>query len=134
MKLQYLKGVTDLILDRDLCNGCGMCINVCPHNVFGMENKKAAIIDQDACMACGACKLNCPVSAISVSSGVGCAYAVYFSALTKKPPACGPSGAEAACGQNSAEAGCDPPENGTAACCGSSGADNTGGSAASGDV
>lgn len=113
MSLQYLKDVTDLTLDRDLCNGCRMCINVCPHNVFVLSDKKALIVDKDSCMGCGACKLNCPVNAISVSSGVGCAYAVYFSALTKKPPTCG-----------AAERGtptCGPVESGAGCGCGATG-------------
>jgi len=69
----YLKNVATLKLDRSLCVGCGRCPEVCPHQVFRLADKKAAIIDRDACMECGACALNCPVKAIAVDSGVGCA-------------------------------------------------------------
>ena len=71
----YLKNVVTLELDVDKCTGCGLCVAVCPHRVFEIE-QKAAIVDGDACMECGACSLNCPVEAIGVQSGVGCAAAV----------------------------------------------------------
>ena len=70
----YLKGVSTLSLDRDTCIGCGICTDVCPHNLFQVVvGGKAEIIDVDLCMECGACALNCPVKAISVDAGVGCA-------------------------------------------------------------
>jgi len=70
---RYLEGVATLELDEALCVGCGRCLEVCPHQVFEMEEKRARVADKDACMECGACALNCPVTAISVDSGVGCA-------------------------------------------------------------
>lgn len=70
---RYLKNVATLKLDQTACIGCGRCPEVCPHQVFRVAEKKAAIIDRDACMECGACALNCPVKAITVDAGVGCA-------------------------------------------------------------
>ena len=69
----YLKNVSTLKLDQPACIGCGRCPEVCPHQVFELVGKKAAIRDLDACMECGACALNCPVKAIYVDAGVGCA-------------------------------------------------------------
>lgn len=68
----YLKKVVTLTLDQPTCIGCGRCVEVCPHGVFVIENRKSALLDRDACMECGACALNCPVNAIEVESGVGC--------------------------------------------------------------
>ena len=70
---RYLKNVATLELDRALCTGCGMCVEVCPHQVFALEKKLAHITSFDACMECGACAKNCPVSAIRIDAGVGCA-------------------------------------------------------------
>lgn len=70
---RYLEGVATLELDRALCIGCGRCIEVCPHQVYEMEDGRVRIADKDACLECGACALNCPVTALKVDSGVGCA-------------------------------------------------------------
>jgi NAD-dependent dihydropyrimidine dehydrogenase PreA subunit len=69
----YLPGVTTLALDVDACIGCGMCTEVCPHQVFALRDGRAAIVDRDRCMECGACQANCPAAAIRVDAGVGCA-------------------------------------------------------------
>ena len=34
----YLKNVVTLQLDEIKCTGCGMCLDVCPHEVFKMNN------------------------------------------------------------------------------------------------
>lgn len=72
MQMQYLKGVAKLDFDEKKCIGCGICIDVCPHEVFAMVDKgKVSIKDKDGCMECGACALNCPVNAVEVKAGVG---------------------------------------------------------------
>ena len=71
-ELVYIKGATTLELNKDRCNACGMCIKVCPHAVFEIQNKKAHIVRLDHCMECGACALNCEQMAIRVNSGLGC--------------------------------------------------------------
>ena len=71
--LRYLKDVATLKLNQTTCIGCGRCIEVCPHQVFELEARKARIDDCDACMECGACAKNCPVNVITVDAGVGCA-------------------------------------------------------------
>jgi NAD-dependent dihydropyrimidine dehydrogenase PreA subunit len=87
---RYLAGVTTLQLDTEACAGCGMCESVCPHGVFQMEGKKAAIRDRDGCMECGACALNCPSEAIRVTPGVGCAsYIIKTWIKGKEVAACG---------------------------------------------
>lgn len=71
--IRYIDNVTSLSVDEEKCVGCSMCINVCPHQVFSVEQNKVKLLDRDGCMECGACALNCPVDAISVTPGVGCA-------------------------------------------------------------
>jgi len=70
---RYLDRVTSLNLDADICVACGMCLEVCPHQVFEIIESSARLQDRDACMECGACMRNCPISAIRVDVGVGCA-------------------------------------------------------------
>jgi NAD-dependent dihydropyrimidine dehydrogenase PreA subunit len=95
--LQYLRGVATLALDETKCNGCRMCVNVCPHGVFEIENRKAKILERDNCMECGACARNCLGGAISVESGVGCAWALVKSAVLGTAPTCECSSGKSDC-------------------------------------
>ena len=88
MKHRYLKNVTTLKMNSDKCTGCGICIEVCPHNVFMMNKGKSAIADKDSCIECGACVKNCPFNALEVKPGVGCAYAIIKGWLTGTEPSC----------------------------------------------
>lgn len=87
-ELRYLPNVVTLALDVEKCTGCGTCLEVCPHEVFVLENRKTKIIDRDACMECGACAQNCPSQALTVDSGVGCAAGIIQGALRGTEPDC----------------------------------------------
>ncbi|MEI7501264.1 MAG: mercury methylation ferredoxin HgcB [Bacteroidota bacterium] len=84
----YLKDVVTLELDVTKCKGCLICMEVCPHGVFGVENKKAFILHKDFCMECGACAKNCKEGAITVKSGVGCASGIINGLLRGTEPSC----------------------------------------------
>lgn len=86
--MQYFKNAVTLKLDTSLCNGCGMCIIVCPHAVFEIIHGKAKITDIDDCMECGACTMNCKTGALTVRSGVGCAAGILNGILTNSEPSC----------------------------------------------
>ena len=100
--MTYMKNVTTLTYDESLCTGCTMCLNVCPHAVFVMENKKAKIEKKDDCMECGACMINCPVGALNVKKGVGCAAAIISSKLQ---------------GRDDISCGCSGDDSDTGSCC-----------------
>lgn len=44
------------------CNGCGICANVCPSDVFSRDNdhKVPRVLYPDECWYCDACVLDCP--------------------------------------------------------------------------
>jgi len=50
MKHKYLRNVVTLKLNEEKCKGCGICVNVCPHEVFSIKGGKAQIVDEDSCM------------------------------------------------------------------------------------
>ena len=87
-RLEYLKGVVTLQLDREKCIGCGMCLKVCPQAVIAKDNGAITIENRDACMECGACAMNCPTEALTVQAGVGCAAAVINAALGRTNSCC----------------------------------------------
>jgi len=90
--MKYLSNTASLEFFPGRCVGCGMCIEVCPHGVFALENKKAVILDKDRCMECGACVSNCTFGALNVDKGVGCAAAVINSMISGGEPSCDCSG------------------------------------------
>jgi NAD-dependent dihydropyrimidine dehydrogenase PreA subunit len=56
-------------LDRNKCQGCLNCLEICPVGVFACldASKKIAFKDQGACFACRACVKQCPQNALSLS-------------------------------------------------------------------
>lgn len=95
--LRYLAGVSTLRLEDGKCRGCGLCREVCPHDVFGHAPGQAVIVDRDACMECGACARNCPAGAIGVTPGVGCARAILRGWLSGGQPSCDCGGGPTCC-------------------------------------
>ena len=87
--MKYLSNVVSLKIIPELCVGCGVCIEVCPHGVLEMREGKAAILDRDRCMECGACAGNCAFRALEVDKGVGCASAIIHSMIYGGEPVCG---------------------------------------------
>ena len=82
--------VHTLTYNPQACNGCAMCVAVCPHAVFQMNGRKAVLARPLDCMECGACQRNCVMGAITVESGVGCAAAMIRAALSgRKEATCG---------------------------------------------
>lgn len=97
--MRYFEDVITLELDAARCNGCGMCIAVCPHAVFELRDKRAVLADRGACMECGACARNCQAGAVRVRAGVGCAAGVLAGLVAGTEPTCG-------CGTDSTAASC----------------------------
>ncbi len=54
------------IIDEDLCDNCGRCVEVCEFNALSIVNGKALVFSE-LCHACGACWLSCPANAIRES-------------------------------------------------------------------
>jgi NAD-dependent dihydropyrimidine dehydrogenase PreA subunit len=86
--LRYIDDAVTLQLDVSCCNGCALCVAVCPRGVFAMADGRAMLADRGACIECGACALNCVSEAISVHPGVGCAQAIIHGWLTGGEASC----------------------------------------------
>jgi len=67
------------------CNGCGLCVDVCPNLVLDIEERKVRVLNPGVCLGikakqlcrvcqpqtkicagCVACVRNCPTGAISI--------------------------------------------------------------------
>ena len=69
-------------IDEKMCKGCGLCVEICPMDVFRMRmildiasqhekkrpalESKAYVAYRDDCMTCFSCELKCPTDAIEV--------------------------------------------------------------------
>jgi heterodisulfide reductase subunit A len=52
-------------VDRDRCNGCRVCVTVCPYGAVEIVEGKARV-NEVLCEGCGACIASCPVGAIQL--------------------------------------------------------------------
>lgn len=87
--MKYLQNVVTLEFFSEKCKNCGMCLLVCPQDVFKQGTEHVEIKDRDKCLECGACMKNCPYGAISVETGVGCAEAFINRFIPGKDSQCG---------------------------------------------
>lgn len=55
------------IVDKNLCTGCGQCIDSCPVEAISMGSDDIAVVDPKLCVDCGQCVDVCPVEAISLA-------------------------------------------------------------------
>ena len=54
-----------VIIDQDLCRGCGKCKSTCPMEAISGEKRSPHFIDNTKCITCGACWGSCPFGAIN---------------------------------------------------------------------
>ncbi len=52
-------------IDKEKCNGCGICAEACHEGAIGMVGGKAALLRDDYCDGLGDCLPSCPTNAIS---------------------------------------------------------------------
>jgi len=51
-------------IDKEVCIGCGQCIDNCPDSCIHFDKNRKAEVDIDYCKGCGICESVCPVKAI----------------------------------------------------------------------
>lgn len=53
-------------VDTDKCIGCGECVDVCPVEVYELQNEKATVVNEEECLGCESCVEVCEQDAITV--------------------------------------------------------------------
>lgn len=56
-------------IDKEKCNGCGLCANACHEGAIGMVDGKATLLRDDYCDGLGDCLPVCPTGAITFVDG-----------------------------------------------------------------
>jgi len=54
------------IVDSEKCVGCEECVDVCPVEVFEMEDDKSVPVNAEECMGCESCVEVCEEDAIVI--------------------------------------------------------------------
>lgn len=62
-----------IVIDKDLCKGCGYCITACPEGLIVLDKAfntmsyhPATPVNSDKCNGCGLCAVVCPDIAVDV--------------------------------------------------------------------
>lgn len=66
--IDYDAKMVEQVVDESRCKGCGVCIKVCPSNVFEIRHGKAFPLNSKACIGCRMCEIQCPNYAIKLFS------------------------------------------------------------------
>ncbi len=63
-----------IVIDEDICKGCGLCVDACPREILKIDEEKrnaggyhpVTITLQDECISCALCAEICPDVVIEV--------------------------------------------------------------------
>ena len=55
-----------VVVDNDKCTGDGECVDVCPVEVFELQDSKAVPVNEEECLGCESCVEVCETDAIVV--------------------------------------------------------------------
>jgi NAD-dependent dihydropyrimidine dehydrogenase PreA subunit len=59
----------EIEVDQEKCIGCGECVDVCPVDVYEMQDEKSVPVNAEECIGCESCVEVCEQDAITVSEG-----------------------------------------------------------------
>ncbi|MBW2078983.1 MAG: ferredoxin [Deltaproteobacteria bacterium] len=54
-------------VDQEKCIGCGECVDVCPVDVYEMQDEKSVPVNAEECTGCESCIEVCEQDAITVT-------------------------------------------------------------------
>ena len=74
---KLLQQVSNLILNSEVCTGCGICVEACPEEAIALglvgATRRGAVayaapvdIDETKCSYCGVCVVMCPFNALTL--------------------------------------------------------------------
>ena len=56
----------DVKVDNEKCTGCGECVDICPDEVYELQDEKSIPVNAEECTGCESCVEVCEQEAITV--------------------------------------------------------------------
>jgi len=56
-----------VVVDPEKCEGCEECIEVCPVDVYEMQDEKSVPVNAEECLGCESCIEVCEHEAITIT-------------------------------------------------------------------
>ena len=57
----------EVTVDTEKCTGCGECVDICPVDVYALQNEKSVPVRAEDCEGCESCIEVCEQGAITVT-------------------------------------------------------------------
>ena len=54
-------------VDTEKCIGCGECVEICPSDVYEIQDEKSVVVDEAECVGCESCLEVCEEEAITIT-------------------------------------------------------------------
>ena len=54
-------------VDREKCVGCGECVDICPVDVYELQDDKSVVANGEECLGCESCLEVCEENAITIT-------------------------------------------------------------------
>jgi NAD-dependent dihydropyrimidine dehydrogenase PreA subunit len=54
-------------VDQEKCTACGECVEICPVDVYEMQDEKSVPVNAEECIGCESCVEVCEQGAITVT-------------------------------------------------------------------
>jgi NAD-dependent dihydropyrimidine dehydrogenase PreA subunit len=68
MDIDLLEDITmyKIIIDSEKCISCGECVEVCPEEVYALEDEVLVVVNEEDCVDCEICAEICEIEAITI--------------------------------------------------------------------
>jgi len=60
--------MVNIVVDKEKCDGCGECVDICPAEVYEIKDGVAVPVNIEECTECCSCVEVCPPEAIEHDS------------------------------------------------------------------
>jgi len=67
-KMRHRQKEKKPLFNREICIGCGKCVEICPAIAIVLDSDKKAVCNYNKCIRCYCCHEVCPVNAIEIES------------------------------------------------------------------